>query len=66
MAQFDATPDEQSRAKIAEQVALLQHDEVPTVISYFITGLRGVRKNVQNIETGPVDHMDASQVWLSA
>jgi len=66
LSQFDSTSDEQSRAKVAARIALLQHEETPTLISFFITGLRGVRKTVQNIETGPVDHIDASQVWLSA
>jgi hypothetical protein len=47
------------------QIARLQHDETPTLVSFFITGLRGVRKNVQNIEKGPVDHIDASRVWLT-
>jgi peptide/nickel transport system substrate-binding protein len=66
MAQFDATADEQSRATLAEKVATLQTEQTPTLVTFFITGLRGVRKTVQHIEPGPVDHIDASEVWLSA
>jgi peptide/nickel transport system substrate-binding protein len=66
MAQFDATSDEQSRAKLAEQIGALQTEQTPTLVTFFITGLRGVRKTVKNIEPGPVDHIDATEVWLSA
>src|SRR4051794_34247384 len=65
VSQFDAETDEGRRKPIAAQIAKLQNDATPTLISFFITGLRGVRKTVQNIETGPVDHIDASKVWLS-
>jgi peptide/nickel transport system substrate-binding protein len=65
MSQFDAEPDEQRRTQLALQIAKLQHDNVPAIVAYFITGLRGVRTNVQRIAAGPVDHIDASQVWLS-
>jgi len=65
VAQFDAEPDEGRRKQIVAQIAKLQNDNTPTLISFFITGLRGVRKNVQGIENGPVDHIDASKVWLS-
>ena len=65
MSQFDAEPDEQRRAQLAQQIAKLQHDNVPTIVSYFLTGLRGIRSNVQGIAPGPVDHIDASQAWLS-
>jgi peptide/nickel transport system substrate-binding protein len=66
MKQFDATADEQGRAKLAEKIAALQTEQTPTLVTFFITGLRGIRKTVKNIEPGPVDHIDASQVWLSA
>jgi peptide/nickel transport system substrate-binding protein len=66
VAQFDAEPDLGRRKQLATQIAKLQNDETPTLISFFITGLRGVRKNVQGIENGPVDHIDASKVWLSS
>jgi peptide/nickel transport system substrate-binding protein len=65
VAQFDSEADEGRRKQIAAQAAKIQNDETPTLISFFITGLRGVRKNVQGLENGPVDHMDASKVWLS-
>src|SRR3954463_4101014 len=65
VAQFDAEADQGRRKQIVGQIAKLQNDNTPTLISFFITGLRGVRKNVQGIETGPVDHMYASKVWLS-
>jgi peptide/nickel transport system substrate-binding protein len=65
VSQFDAEADEGRRKQVAAQIAKLQNDETPTLISFFITGLRGVRKNVQGIENGPVDHIDASKVWLS-
>jgi peptide/nickel transport system substrate-binding protein len=64
--QFDAEADEGTRKQIAVQAAKIQNDETPTLISFFLNGLRGVRKNVQGIENGPVDHIDASKVWLSA
>src|SRR3954447_9399482 len=65
VAQFDAEADQGRRKQIVGQIAKLQNDNTPTLISFFITGLRGVRMNVQGIENGPVDHIDASKVWLS-
>ena len=64
MNQFDAEADQQKRKALALKLATLQHDQVPTIVAFFITGLRGVRKSVQGIENGPVDHIDASKVWL--
>ena len=49
----------------ARQIATLQNEQTPTLISFFITGLRGIRKNLMGIEKGPVDHIDASKVWLA-
>jgi peptide/nickel transport system substrate-binding protein len=66
VSQFDAEGDEGRRKQIVAQIAKIQNDETPTLISFFINGLRGVRKSVQGIENGPVDHIDASKVWLSA
>jgi peptide/nickel transport system substrate-binding protein len=66
VAQFDAESDEQSRKQIALQLATIQHEETPTLVAFFLHGLRGVRKTVQNIDPGPVDHIDASKVWLSS
>jgi len=63
--QFDSEADEGRRKQVAAQIAKIQNDQTPTLVSFFITGLRGVRKNVQGIENGPVDHIDASKVWLS-
>jgi len=65
VSQFDAEADEGRRKQIVAQIAKIQNDETPTLISFFINGLRGVRKNVRGIENGPVDHIDASKVWLS-
>jgi peptide/nickel transport system substrate-binding protein len=64
MKQFDAEADQGKRKALALKLAKLQHDQVPTIVAFFITGLRGVRKNVQGIENGPVDHIDATRVWL--
>jgi peptide/nickel transport system substrate-binding protein len=65
VSQFDAEADQGRRKQIAAQAAKIQNDETPTLISFFLNGLRGVRKTVQGIENGPVDHIDASKVWLS-
>ncbi len=65
MSQFDAEPDEQARTSLAAQIAKLQHDNVPTLVTFFLNGLRGLRKNLNGIVPGPVDHIDASRAWLS-
>jgi peptide/nickel transport system substrate-binding protein len=66
VAQFDAEPDETKRKALALQLATIQNDATPTLVTFFIRGLRGIRKTVQGIDPGPVDHIDASKVWLSA
>jgi peptide/nickel transport system substrate-binding protein len=66
VSQFDAEADEGRRKQLALQLATIQHEETPTLIAFFLDGLRGVRKTVQNIDAGPVDHIDASKVWLSS
>ncbi len=65
VSQFDAEADQGTRKQIVAQIAKIQNDATPTLISFFINGLRGVRKTVQGIENGPVDHIDASKIWLS-
>jgi peptide/nickel transport system substrate-binding protein len=60
----DRVVDPTQREKIALQAAKIQNDEVPAVITYWIKELRGVRKNVHGLASGPAPHVDPSAVWL--
>lgn len=65
MAKFDAELDKDKRAQLAVQAAKIQHEEVPTIISYWIKEQRATRSNVQGLGAGPASYLDPSGMWLS-
>jgi len=63
--QFDQELDEAKRMDIAVQAAQLQHDEVPSVIAYWIKEQRTTRTNVHGLPAGPTFHLDVREMYLS-
>jgi peptide/nickel transport system substrate-binding protein len=65
MAQLDSELDLQRRREIALEVATIQNEEVPTIVAYWLDGLRATSKRVNDIPAGPTTMLDASRAWLS-
>ncbi len=53
MSAFDAELDLGRRRELAARAARVQHDEVPSIIAYWIDELRTARKDVQGLTTTP-------------
>jgi peptide/nickel transport system substrate-binding protein len=62
---FDAELDEDKRAAIAAEAAKIQHDEVPSIIAYWLKEQRATRSNVHGLSPGPASYLDPSGMWLS-
>lgn len=62
---FDGEVDEQRRRELATQAAKLQQEETPSVIPYWVDGIRPTVQNVQGLAEGPTVMLDMSPVWLS-
>jgi peptide/nickel transport system substrate-binding protein len=65
MNEFDGESDEAKRKALALQAAKIQQDATPALIAYWIKGQRTARKNVMNLPAGPVDRIDATNIWLA-
>jgi peptide/nickel transport system substrate-binding protein len=65
VAEFDAELDEHKREQLAAEAARIQHDEVPTIISYWMKEQRATRSNVHGLSAGPASYLDPSGMWLS-
>jgi peptide/nickel transport system substrate-binding protein len=65
LVKYCATLDETSRKQYATQMAAVEYDETPVIISYWMSGLRAARKNVQNLLGPGGVYLDLSNVWLS-
>jgi peptide/nickel transport system substrate-binding protein len=63
MADLDAELDEGKRKELATQAAEIQHDEVPAVISYWITQVRAMRKDITGM---PGQFADMANVAFTA
>ena len=63
MADLDAELDEGKRTELATTAARIQHDEVPAVISYWITQVRAMRKDLVGM---PGQFADMANVAFTA
>jgi peptide/nickel transport system substrate-binding protein len=63
-AQYSATLDQTSRAKIATQMATTEQDETPHVLSFFITQLSARVKNLYNVQ-GINLYLDLTKAYLA-
>jgi peptide/nickel transport system substrate-binding protein len=66
MTEFDGEADEAKRKQLALEAAKVQQDATPALIAYWIKGQRTALKRVKNLAAGPVDRIDATEVWLEA
>lgn len=62
--QYEATVDEQSRASIARQAALIQQEETPAIISYWHDGVFAAWKTVHGVAPNGSEFVDLSSAWL--
>lgn len=59
--QFDATLDESSRRKIAKKMALIQQDETPAIVAYWIQTPRAVSKKVRGVKPDGAAFLDLTK-----
>jgi peptide/nickel transport system substrate-binding protein len=58
--------DEGSRRTTAARMAAIQNDQVPAVISYWMSPLRVTSTAVNGLAPGPANHFDPRTLWLAA
>ncbi len=64
--QLDATLDEQSRKGIALKMAMIQLDETPQIVAYWIQTPRATTKKVQGVEANGSEFLDLTTAWLTS
>jgi peptide/nickel transport system substrate-binding protein len=62
---FDGELDDQRRKELATRAAKLQQEETPSIISYWVDGIRPTGQNIQGLAKGPTVVLDMSPVWTS-
>lgn len=62
--QYEATVDEQSRAGLAKQAALLQQEETPAIIAYWTNGIFAAGTKVHGVTANGSQFVDLSSAWL--
>jgi peptide/nickel transport system substrate-binding protein len=65
-ADYNAELDHQKRQKLALEIAKIQHEEVPVIISYWIDAQRATTKAVNGFPTAPDNFIDLRATWLSS
>jgi peptide/nickel transport system substrate-binding protein len=62
--QYETTVDEQSRASLAKQAALIQQDETPAIIAYWTNGIFAASKKVHGVTPNGSEFVDLTSAWL--
>ena len=65
-AEYNAELDHQKRKQLALEIARIQHEEVPVMISYWIGAQRATTKAVQGFPAAPDNFIDLRATWLSS
>ena len=65
-AEYNAELDHQKRKQLALEIAKIQHEEVPVMISYWIGAQRATTKAVQGFPAAPDNFIDLRATWLSS
>lgn len=63
--QYDAVLDETSRKKIATQMATIEQDETPCIISYWIDALRATTNKVGGVQANGSEFLDLTRATVS-
>jgi peptide/nickel transport system substrate-binding protein len=63
--QYVATVDEASRLDLATQLSQIQQDQTPIVISFFVSQLRTMKKNVFGVQGPGESYMDLSEAFIA-
>jgi len=63
--QYDSTLDETQRRDYAKQAAALLNDETPSIISYYISVNRAMKKNVMGVDADPAEFLDLTQTYIA-
>ena len=58
--------DHQKRQQLALELAKIQHEELPVIISYWIEAQRATTKAVNGFPTAPDNFIDLRATWLSS
>jgi peptide/nickel transport system substrate-binding protein len=64
--QLNSTLDETARRRTAAQMAAIQNDQLPSIISYWMSPLRVTSTAVNGLAPGPANHFDPRTLWLAA
>jgi peptide/nickel transport system substrate-binding protein len=64
-ADYNAELDHQKRKQLALDLAKIQHEEVPVIISYWISAQRATTKAVHGFPAAPDNFIDLRATWLS-
>jgi peptide/nickel transport system substrate-binding protein len=62
---YDATLDEAKRKDIGTQMATIQTDETPIILSYWIEALRATAKAVNGVEANGAEYLDLTHAFLA-
>jgi peptide/nickel transport system substrate-binding protein len=62
---YDTTLDEAKRRQYATQAASILTDETPSIISYWISVNRAMKKNVNGLTSDPAEFLDLTTTYLS-
>jgi peptide/nickel transport system substrate-binding protein len=60
---YMATVDESSRMSLATELSQMQHDNVPIILSFFISDLRAMKKNVYGVVGPGATYIDLSAAY---
>jgi peptide/nickel transport system substrate-binding protein len=63
--EYVATVDEASRMDMATQLSQMQQDQTPIVVSFFVSNLRAMKKNVYGVLGPGESYIDVAQAYIA-